>query len=69
MLDYVIERLEATKNTWPAVAKGSGVSHRTIQKIAARVTPDPRVRKVQKLYDYFRAQDEAAAARLNDAGL
>lgn len=51
---YVLDQLEAAKGDWPAVAKGSGVPIRTVEKIARRETPDPRVSNVEKLAAFFR---------------
>ncbi len=55
MYDYVLRQLEATKGTWTKVAEGSGVSKRTIEKIARSEIQDPGVSHIQKLADYFRA--------------
>lgn len=52
--DYVLEQLEAAKGRWPEVAAQSGVSRRTIEKIARREIEDPGISHVQKLADYFR---------------
>lgn len=53
--DYVLERLEAEKGRWSAVAEGSGVPKRTLEKIARKEIQDPGVSHIQKLADYFRA--------------
>lgn len=53
-LEYIISKLQASKGRWPAVAEGSGVSIRTFEKIARRVTKDPRSGTVDKLTRYFR---------------
>ncbi len=55
--EYVMERLEAAKGCWPDVSEGSGVSRRTIEKIARGEIADPGVSHIQKLADYFIAQD------------
>lgn len=60
--DFVLQRLEAVKGTWPLVAEGSGVPLRTIEKIARKETEDPRVSNIQKLADYFLLEDARAAA-------
>jgi DNA-binding phage protein len=52
---YVLSRLEASKGRWPVVARESGVSKRTLEKIARREIGDPRVSTVQRLADYFRS--------------
>ena len=54
---YVLQRLEAWKGRWPEVAEGSGVSKRTIEKIARKEIEDPGVSHVQKLADWFRGAD------------
>jgi hypothetical protein len=53
---YVLAELQRTKPHWDLVEKGSGVSIRTIEKIASREIMFPRVDKVEKLANYFRAQ-------------
>lgn len=55
LLDYVIGQLQASKGQWAVIAKRTRISKRTIEKIAAGDTKDPRIRKVQRLADYFRA--------------
>lgn len=62
IFEYVLAGLERTKGRWPAVAEASGVPYKTLTKIAQREIIDPGVSHVQKLADYFRAMDEAAAA-------
>lgn len=51
--DRVLEKLEATKGCWPEVAQKSGVSIRTLSKIARKEIKDPRISTVQRLADYF----------------
>jgi hypothetical protein len=51
--EYVIEQLQATKGTWPAVAKGSRVPLRSLEKIARREIENPGVQTVEKLARYF----------------
>lgn len=58
--DYVKQQLEAAKYRWPTVAAGAGVSLSTLKKIARNEIKDPGVSHVQKLHDYFRAQEQAA---------
>jgi len=60
ILPFVVERLAQWKGRWPAVAESTGISLRTIEKIAREETKDPRVGHVQRLHDWFRAQDDAA---------
>ena len=54
---YVLEQLHRAQD-WEAVAKGSGVSKRTIEKIASREIEYPRVDKVEKLAKYFRTKKQ-----------
>lgn len=58
---YVLNQLEASKGRWPVVAEGSGVSIRTLEKIARREIADPGVSHVEKLAAYFRKQRGKAA--------
>jgi transcriptional regulator with XRE-family HTH domain len=54
--EYVLKNLERSKADWEAVANGSGVSVRTIEKIASREIEFPRIDKVERLANYFREQ-------------
>jgi transcriptional regulator with XRE-family HTH domain len=51
---FVIERLQAAKGTWPAIAEATGVSKRTIEKIASEEIADPGVSHIEKLANFFR---------------
>jgi transcriptional regulator with XRE-family HTH domain len=57
---YVLEQLQISKGRWAEVAEGSGVSRRTLEKIARCEITDPGVSHIEKLASYFR--DQAAAA-------
>jgi transcriptional regulator with XRE-family HTH domain len=57
---YVLDQLRASRPYWESVAKGSGVSIRTIEKISSREIEFPRVDKVEKLARYFRKQERPA---------
>jgi|GEM_PF-1663543 len=61
LLAYVLEQLQASKGRWPAVAEGSGVSKRTIEKIASGEIDDPGVKKLEKLAAFFRADSSQHA--------
>lgn len=54
--EYVMEQLEASRGRWPEVAEGSGVSKRTLEKIARKEIVDPGVSHIQRLADYFERQ-------------
>lgn len=58
MHDYVVTQLQNAKGTWPKVAEDTGISRRTIEKIARREVADPGVSLIEKLAGYFR--DRAA---------
>jgi transcriptional regulator with XRE-family HTH domain len=55
---YVLHELQAWKGRWPAVADGSGVSIRTIEKIARREIADPGVSHIEKLATFFAKHSE-----------
>ncbi len=61
-LDYVRERLKATKGRWLRIAEESGVSHRAIYNVVYAKN-DPRTSTVQALADWLRADEEQAAIR------
>ena len=65
MLTYVLQQLDASKGNLPAIARGTGVPYRTLQKISLRTVKDPGVSTVQKLHDYFREVDAEKAGRLS----
>ncbi len=51
---FVMSRLQSTKGRWREVANGSGVSLRTLEKIARKEIDDPGVSHIEKLAAYFR---------------
>lgn len=55
LLDKVIAQLEERKGTWPAIAAGSGVPYKTLQKVAYRAVKDPGFSIVDKLDRWLRA--------------
>lgn len=57
--EYVLRGLQASKGQWSAVAEASGVSKRTIEKIARREIHDPGVSHIEKLARYFRDHQAA----------
>jgi hypothetical protein len=52
--EYVLAQLKATKGKWPKVARETGLSKRTIEKIASEEIPNPGVLSVETLARYFR---------------
>lgn len=61
--EFVLERLQDSKGTWSAVAIGSGVSKRTIEKIARKEIEDPGISHIEKLAVYFRGKSSKPDAR------
>jgi hypothetical protein len=57
ILDYVLAKLQHHKGKWRLVAEGSGVSRRSIEKIARSEWEDPGVRVIETLARYFRSLD------------
>jgi transcriptional regulator with XRE-family HTH domain len=58
---YVLDQLENAKGSWPAVAEATGMSRRTIEKIARQEVKDPGVSHIEKLAGYFREQSKRPA--------
>ena len=59
---YVLGELGRWKGRWAKVSKETGISKRTIEKIASRSTKNPGVKTVEQLAEYFREQERKAAA-------
>lgn len=57
--DYVVNQLQAAKGQWPRVAGDTGISKRTIEKIARREVKDPSVSFIERLNTYFRDRPTA----------
>jgi transcriptional regulator with XRE-family HTH domain len=53
---YVLEQLEQVKGTWPEVAAATGISHRTLEKIARQETKKPGIHHIESLAGYFRSR-------------
>ena len=60
---YVLDELQNAKGDWPAVAEATGMSRRTIEKIARREVKDPGVSHIEKLAGYFREQSKRQPRR------
>lgn len=60
-LAFIITELEKRKGQWPALAKESGVSKRTFEKIVSGDTRNPRLETVEKLAAHFRRRKARAA--------
>jgi len=60
LLDFVLTNLRRRDRSWVEVAKATGVPYDTLKKIANGVTPNPGVRHVQALADYFVSKTPAA---------
>lgn len=57
--DYVVSQLQAAKGQWSRVAEDTGMSKRTIEKIARREIEDPSVSFIERLNQYFRDRPAA----------
>lgn len=57
-----MNELASWRGRWPSVAAGSGVSLRTIEKIARREIKDPGVSHIEKLAAFFSRHDERVRA-------
>ena len=53
---YVLDQLQAAKGRWSQVSEDTGISKRTIEKIARQEVEDPGVKRVETLARYFRKQ-------------
>lgn len=58
---YVLDCLGETSLTYREIAEGSGVSKRTIEKIARKEIADPGVSHIEKLARFFRTPAGARA--------
>lgn len=56
LLAYVLDRLTHSRGQWARIAQATGVPYHTITKIAQRKISDPRLSKIERLANYFRAQ-------------
>lgn len=61
--EFVLQCLQQTKGNWPSVAEETGMSLRTIEKIARREVKDPGVSHVEKLASYFRGRVRCTDAK------
>lgn len=57
---FVLDKLQETKGRWTDVAARSGVSKRTLEKIARQEIQDPGVSHIQKLVDFFQKEPRAS---------
>ena len=63
MYEYVLVELELAKGNWTAVADATGMSKRTIEKIARREIKDPGVSHIETLASYFRSRASTKTRR------
>lgn len=59
MLTYVLAQLEAQKGKWREIALATEVPYDTLSKIARGQIADPRVIKLERLYDYLKEAEAA----------
>ena len=53
LLDFVLAKLDERSIPWVRVSREAGIPYETLKKIAHRRTPNPGIRHVQALADYF----------------
>lgn len=61
LLGYVLAKLDERAINWKTISRDTGVPYETLKKIAHRRTPNPGVKHVQTLADFFQANGKAAA--------
>ena len=61
MHEFVMGKLAESKGNWREVSLDADVPYDTLTKIAQRKIKDPGVGHIQKLANYFRAREAAAA--------
>lgn len=59
---FVLGELQRVKGKWPQVSDETGISIRTIEKIARQEVKDPGVKLVERLNTYFRDQSNRSGA-------
>ena len=59
ILAYVRRRLEEFRGQWPIIHEDTGVEYDTIAKIARGERPNPELKNIQPLIDWFLARDAA----------
>jgi transcriptional regulator with XRE-family HTH domain len=62
MHEFVITRLTEWRYRRPEIARETGISLRTIEKIARQEVKNPGIKHMQTLHDFFQARDSGAAA-------
>jgi predicted transcriptional regulator len=58
MFKYVKKRLIAARGQRMDIARESGVSYHTLEKIVDGGVKNPSIRTVQQLYNYLKSQDD-----------
>lgn len=53
---YVLAELGNAKGHWPEVAEDTGISRRTLEKIARQEVENPGVKHIETLASYFRGR-------------
>jgi transcriptional regulator with XRE-family HTH domain len=59
---FVLDELEKAKGRWGHVAQATGISRRTISKIAREEIPNPGIKSVEQLARYFVDGSQEGAA-------
>jgi len=53
---YVKDKLQSSKGTWPEISKATKISYSWITKFAQGRIPSPGYPKIESLYKYFKAR-------------
>jgi transcriptional regulator with XRE-family HTH domain len=59
--EYVMTQLQLAKGRWRRIAEATGISKRTIEKIASGESKNPGVLTIETLGAYFRDAESTAA--------
>lgn len=54
--DFVLSELQRAKGSWSEVSRATGISKRTIEKIARREVENPGVLTIEHLARHFRGE-------------
>jgi hypothetical protein len=59
--EYVIDQLQRRKGSWQTVCDDTGLDYSWLSKCARGSIKDPSVHRIQRLAEYFQAEEKAAA--------
>lgn len=65
--EYVLAELQLSKGEWTAVSKATGISKRSIEKIASQEWKNPGITGIETLATYFRSRASIKTRRTQAA--